>query len=188
MQTALLQLAEDFLSTLVFLGMYLAGASLPLATGAALAVGVGQIALAKWRGRRVEVMQWLSLALVIALGAAALITDDSRFMMAKPSVVHFAVGSVMLRQGWMARYLPTIVTEHVGEGVLVATGYAWAGLMFALGLTNLYVAAECSPAAWAWFISVGAIGAKILALAAQYLVFQALIRRELPGAQPKLVS
>jgi len=44
-------------------------------------------------------MQWLSFALVVVLGAAALLTDDPRFMMAKPSIVHFAVGAVMLRPG-----------------------------------------------------------------------------------------
>ena len=41
--------------------------------------------------------------------------------------------------------------------------------MFALGLGNLYVAATFSVAAWAWFISVGAVGAKVVAFLAQVL-------------------
>ena len=76
MRVALLQLGEDFLSSFVFLGIYLATGNLPLAVGFALAIGIGQLALAKWR-RRLETMQWLSLALVITLGAASLITNDS---------------------------------------------------------------------------------------------------------------
>jgi len=64
-----------------------------------LPLGAGQFALARWRRRRIETMQWLSFALVVVLGAAALLTDDPRFMMAKPSIVHFAVGAVMLRPG-----------------------------------------------------------------------------------------
>ena len=76
MRVALLQLGEDFLSSFVFLGIYLAIGNLPLAVGFALAIGIGQLASAKWR-RRLETMQWLSLALVITLGAASLITNDS---------------------------------------------------------------------------------------------------------------
>ncbi len=179
MQTALLQLAEDFLSAFVFLGIYLATGNLPLAVGIAMAVGAAQLALAKWRGRRLEAMQWLSLGLVIVLGAVTLITNDSRFMMAKPSVIHFAVGAVMLRPGWMDRYLPPIVKDNVPQPIIILTGFAWAGLMFALGLANLYVAANYSPIVWGYFLSIGATGAKIVAFLVQYVMFQILVRRRL---------
>jgi intracellular septation protein len=177
MQTALLQLAEDFLSTFVFLALYLATGNQWLAVGCAVAVGVAQYAIVKWRRRPVEIMQWLSLALVIALGGAALLTADSRFMMAKPSVIHFAVGAVMLRPGWMTRYMPPIVKENVSRAVLVMSGYAWAALMFMLGVSNLYVATNYSMEVWSWFISVGAVGAKVVAFMVQYLVFRILVRR-----------
>ena len=179
MKTALLQLAEDFLSAFVFLGLYLATGNLPVAVGIAMAIGVAQLALAKWRGRRLEAMQWLSLGLVVALGAVTLMTNDPRFMMAKPSLIHFAIGAVMLRPGWMDRYLPPIVKDNLPEYIIVLTGYAWAGLMFVLGLANLYVAANYSPVVWGYFLSIGATGAKIVAFFAQYLVFQILIRRRL---------
>jgi intracellular septation protein len=179
MQTALRQLAEDFLSAFVFLGLYLATANLPLAVGIAMAIGAGQLALAKCRARRLEAMQWLSLGLVIALGAVTLVTNDPRFMMAKPSLIHFALGAVMLRAGWMDRYLPPLVKDNLPQQVIVLTGYAWAGLMFALGLANLYVAANYSPIVWGYFLSIGATGAKIVAFFAQYLAFQILIRRRL---------
>lgn len=179
MGTALQQLAEDFLSAFVFLGIYLATGNLPLAVGVAMAVGAAQFALAKWRGRRLEAMQWLSVGLVIVLGLATLITNDSRFMMAKPSFIHFAIGAVMLRPGWMDRYMPPIVKENLPKEVPVITGYAWAGLMFALGLLNLYVAANFSLVEWGYFVSFGATGAKIVAFLAQYVVFQILIRRKL---------
>ena len=182
MGTALLQLGEDFLSALVFLGIYLATGNLPLAVGFAMAVGVAQFAVAKWRGQRLEAMQWLSL--VISLGAVTLITNDSRFMMAKPSFIHFAIGAVMLRPGWMDRYLPPIVKENLPHRVIVLTGYAWAGLMFVLGLANLYVAANYSPVVWGYFLSLGAMGAKVVAFFIQYLVFQILIRRHLRAKAP----
>jgi intracellular septation protein len=187
MQTALRQLAEDFLSAFVFLGVYLATGNLPLAVGIATAVSAAQFALAKWRGRRLELMQWVSLGLVVTLGAVTLATRDPRFMMAKPSLIHFAIGAVMLRRGWMDRYLPAQVKDNLPSQIIVLTGYAWAGLMFALGLANLYVATHYSPIVWGYFLSIGATGAKIVAFFIQYAVFQILVRRRL-RREPRLLS
>ena len=184
MGSALRQLAEDFVSTIVFLVLFVAGGNLALAVACALAVGIGQFAFARWHGKPIDLMQASSLGLVVAFGAAALITADSRFMMAKPSVIHFAVGAVMLRPGWMSRYMPPIVRENVPANVLLVSGYAWAALMFALGLANLYVAAALSVAAWAWFISVGAVGAKVVAFLVQFLVLRGIIRRRLRPTTP----
>jgi intracellular septation protein len=184
MHSALLQLGEDFLSTIVFLVLFLATGNLVVAVACALAVGVGQLVLLKWRKKPIDLMQGLSFALVIAFGAAALITEDSRFMMAKPSVIHFAVGAVMLRPGWMSRYMPPLVRDNVPANVLPVSGYAWAALMFALGLANLYVAATFSVAAWAWFISVGALGAKVVAFLVQFVVLRMFVRRRLRPTTP----
>jgi len=182
MRTALYQLGEDFLSTIVFLIVYFVSGELYLAIIVAVAVGIGQFLLLKLRGRTPDIMGWLSLVMVIALGGASLITNDSRFIMAKPSVVHFAVGIVMLRRGWLARYMPDVVKQNVPENVLVRSGYAWAALMFALGLINLYVANQYSIEVWAWFISVFAVGAKIVAFLIQYAVIWVMIRRKLRAA------
>jgi intracellular septation protein A len=179
MRTALYQLGEDFLSTIVFLIVYFVSGELYLAIIVAVAVGIGQFLLLKLRGRTPDVMGWLSLVMVIALGGASLMTNDSRFIMAKPSVVHFAIGVVMLRRGWLARYMPEIVKQNVPENVLIGSGYAWAALMFALGLLNLYVANRYSIEVWAWFISVFAVGAKVVAFLIQYAVIRMLIRRSL---------
>lgn len=182
MRTALYQLGEDFLSTIVFLIVYFVSGELYLAIAVAMAVGIGQFLLLKRRGRNPDIMGWLSLVMVIALGGASLITNDSRFIMAKPSVVHFAVGMVMLRRGWLARYMPEFVKQNVPENVLVGSGYAWAALMFALGLINLYVANRYSIDVWAWFISVYAVGAKVIAFLLQYAVIWVMIRRKLRAA------
>ncbi|MBV9630622.1 MAG: septation protein IspZ [Xanthobacteraceae bacterium] len=182
MRTALYQLGEDFLSTIVFLIVYFVSGKLYLAIGVAMAGGIGQFLLLKRRGRTPDIMAWLSLVMVIALGGASLMTKDSRFIMAKPSVVHFAIGVVMLRRGWLARYMPEFVKQNVPESVLVGSGYAWAALMFALGLINLYVANRFSIDVWAWFISVYAVGAKVLAFLIQYAVIWVMIRRKLRAA------
>ena len=69
---------------------------------------------------------------MIVLGSATLLTNDPRFVLAKPAIAHFAIGAIMLKRGWMLRYMPPIVSETIPEYVTMA-GYAWAALMFALG-------------------------------------------------------
>jgi intracellular septation protein len=182
MRTALVQLLSDFVSVIAFVIVYGSTDNLWLATGAAIAVSVAQFILFKIRGQAVDAMQWLILGMVVVLGAAALMTQDSRFVMVKPSIVHFAVGAVMLRRGWLMRYLPPIVHDNIPESVLVASGYAWAALMFALGALNIAVALTLPFSVWAWFISVGAVGAKIVAFLVQYFIFRTIVRRTLGAA------
>src|SRR5208282_2343370 len=52
-----------------------------------------------------------------------------------------------------------------------------AGLMAVLGLANVMIALYAPFATWVWFISVGAIGAKVAAFVLQYAVFRTMIRR-----------
>jgi hypothetical protein len=47
----------------------------------------------------------------------------------------------------------------------------------------VFVATTMSFEAWAWFITVGAVGAKVAAFLAQYWVFRSIIVRR-PRAQP----
>ena len=98
-----MQLLSDFLSAIIFLTIYGVTDNLCMATGAAIAVSITQFTVAKIGGRLVDLMQWLVLGMVVVLGSATLIIQDSRFIMMKPSIVHFAVGAVMLRRGWMMR-------------------------------------------------------------------------------------
>ena len=42
-------------------------------------------------------MTYASLALVIVLGTATLLTNDPRFVLVKPSIAHFAIGAIMLK-------------------------------------------------------------------------------------------
>jgi intracellular septation protein len=183
MRTALVQLLSDFLSAIVFLIIFGSTGNIYLAAGAAIAISLTQFAIFKIRGRPVDAMQWLVLGMVVVLGSAALITQDSRFIMVKPSIVHFSVGAIMaVRRGWMTRYLPPIVRDNIPESVVTGVGYAWAALMFTLGALNLVVALTLPFAVWAWFITVGVVGGKIAAFLIQYVIFHAIVRRKLREA------
>ena len=179
MKQALRQLLGDFLSAILFLVVYALSGDLFAAAGVAVAAGLAQFVRLKLTGRRIEPMQWMSLGLVVVLGGATMLTQSPRFMMIKPTIIHWAVAAVMLRRGWMLRYLPEIVLQRVPEPTIVAAGYAWAALLAALGLANLIVALRFDFATWAWFISVGAVGAKVSAFLLQYGVFRAIVRQRI---------
>jgi intracellular septation protein len=181
MKDVFAKLASDFLSTIVFMVLYLATDNVVLATSVAIAGAIAQLVYARVKGAQLGFMTYASLALVIVLGSATLLTSDPRFVLAKPSIAHFAIGAIMLKRGWMLRYLPPIVVETIPEYVTFA-GYAWAALMFALGAGTIAVAMTGDLALWALYVSVIAVGAKVAAFAVQYVAFRTLIKGRLRAA------
>jgi intracellular septation protein A len=174
MKDVFAKLATDFLSAIVFVVLYLVTGNVVLATSVAVAGAVAQVVYSRVKGQPLGFMTYASLALVIVLGAATLWTNDPRFVLAKPSIAHFAIGAIMLKRGWMLRYMPPIVTETIPEYVTVA-GYAWAALMFLLGFGTIAAAASGDLTLWAIYVSVVLIGAKLIAFAVQYIAFRVLI-------------
>src|SRR6201982_1094968 len=134
------RLATDFFSTIVFLVVYLATDNIVLATGVAIAGAIAQVIYSRVKGKELGYMTWASLGLVIVLGSATLLTNDPRFVLAKPAIGHFAIGAIMLKRGWMLRYMPPIVVQTIPDYITFA-GYAWAGLMFVLGAGTIAIAA-----------------------------------------------
>ena len=177
MKEALSHLLNDLLSAILFLAVYLTTANITVAAAVAITVGLAQIAVQRFTGRRIWPMQWISLLVVIVLSAASIATQSPRFVMLKPSLGHFAIAAAMLKRGWMSRYLPEIAQRYLPDNAAVVTGYAWAGLMVLLGLANILIALYAPFAIWVWFISMGAIGAKVAAFVLQYAVFRTMIRR-----------
>ncbi len=174
MKDVFAKLGTDFLSTIVFVAIYWITGNVVLATGVAIAGAVIQVIHARIKGLQLGFMTYASLALVIVLGSATLLTADPRFVLAKPAIAHFAIGAIMLKRGWMLRYVPPIVTETIPEYVAFA-GYAWAVLMFALGAGTIAVALTGDMKLWTIYVSVVAIGAKVVAFAVQYVAFRLLV-------------
>jgi intracellular septation protein len=181
MKDAFAKLATDFFSTIVFLAVYFITGNILLATGVAIVGAIAQVVYSRVKGEPLSFMTYASLALVIVLGSVTLLTNDPRFVLAKPSIAHFAIGAIMLKRGWMLRYMPPIVTETIPEYVTVA-GYAWAALMFALGAGVIAVASTGDMKLWALYVSVVAVGAKIAAFAVQYVTFRILVTNRIRAA------
>jgi intracellular septation protein A len=160
-------LALDMASTFFFLALYAVTKSIPISVAAGVALGIAQIVWEIWRKRPIETMQWLSLFLVLASGAATLLTNDARFVLYKASIIYVIVGAVMLKPGWMNRYLPAVAIEVVPD-IAYVFGFVWAGLMFVSAVVNLWVATHYSFLAWTAFMSSYALVTKLGLFLIQY--------------------
>ena len=112
------------------------------------------------------------------LGSATLLTNDPRFVLVKPSIAHFAIGSIMLRRNWMERYMPEIVRQTAPD-LILAAGYCWAALMFVLGAGTVATALTGNMRLWTFYVTVVLLGAKLAAFAIQYVVFRLIVRRRI---------
>jgi intracellular septation protein len=157
----------DMASTIFFLALYLATNSVRLSVILGVALGLAQIGWELARKRPIDAMQWLSLFLVVGSGGATLLTGDLRYIMLKPSLIYALVGVVMLRKGWMNRYLPPIAMALVPD-VAVVFGFVWSGLMFFSSALNIVIALNFSVAAWASFMSIYGVLSKLALFLIQY--------------------
>jgi len=173
----------DLVSTLVFLAVYLATKSLPLAVGCGVFLAVGQIGWEWLHGKPIGAIQWLSVAIIIASGMAALFTHHLEFIMLKPSIFYIVAGAVMLKPGWMNRYLPAEAIETVPDlGVIF--GYVWAGLMFVSAAVNIAVATRFGLAYWAGFMSIYAVATKLGLFVIQFITMKAIGMRRRASVSP----
>src|ERR1700736_1485885 len=165
------RLLLDVVYTFFFLVLYLLRHDVTLSGVLGMALAAAQIGSPWVRTARSDTMQWLSLFLVLGAGAATLLTNDPRFVMIKPTVVYTVVGIVMLKPGWMNRYLPPVAIEIVPD-IAVIFGFVWAGLMFFSAALNLVMALNFSVVTWSAFMSIYGIVSK----AALFLIGYATMR------------
>ena len=173
----------DLASTLFFLAVYLLTHNTVLAVGLGIAFGLAQIGTQMLRRKPIYSMEWLSLFLVIAAGTATLLTNDPRFILLKPSVIYAIVGLVMLKPGWLNRYLPPIA-KIVLPDVAAIVGYVWAGLMFVSAAVNALVALNYSLATWAMVMPVYGLVSKLAVFLGGFAVMRIIGRRRV-GAMPE---
>jgi intracellular septation protein A len=166
----------DLASTLVFLVVFLLTKNIAVAVGFGVAFGIAQIAWELIRKKPIGTMQWLSLILVVGAGGATLLTNDPRFVMLKPSLIYLVVGAVMLKPGWMNRYLPPLAQELVPD-IAVIFGFVWAGLMFVSAALNIVVALNVGVVAWASFMSIYGLVSKLGLFLIQYATMRYIANR-----------
>jgi len=178
-------LAMDLASTILFLVLYLITDNLIFAVALGMVLGVAQIGWQYMRKQPIGSLRLLSVVLILASGSATLLTKDATFIMLKPSIIYGIVGAVMLKRGWMNRYLP----ERAAPVADIATtfGYVWAGLMFASAALNIGLALSLDAKTWAALMSGWGLFSKIGLFLIQYATMTVIGRRRAAAATGMVV-
>jgi intracellular septation protein len=166
----------DMASMVVFLVVVWLTDNLAWSVAIGIAFGVAQVGWQLVRRRPVEALQWLSLVQIIAAGTATLLTDNATFMMLKPSVLSVVLGVVMLKRGWMNRYMTPGSLAIAGD-IATLFGFIWAGLMFFTAALNLALALALDTKTWSVVMSSWGLGSNIALFLIQYAVTSWIARR-----------
>jgi intracellular septation protein A len=172
---AVVPLIFDSLGVIVFAVLMAMHVNLVIATLSGVVIAAALVGWELARRKPVPAMQWLSLVLVLLTAGATLITDDPRFVMAKPSVIYAVVGFAMLRRGWMNRYVAPADLAVV-EDLMTIFGYIWAGLMFITCGANLVVAIAF-PEHWPAFLAIFPAASKAGLFGVQFIVLRIMATR-----------
>ena len=135
-----------------------------IATAAAIAASVIQIAWFHWRGK-VSAVHWLSLAIIVVFGGATLILRDETFIKWKPTVLYlsFAVILAAGKLAWRRDFLALVMKGiELPPSIWTRLTWSWVAFFVAMAATNWYVAFHYSTETWVDFKVWGGIGLFLL--------------------------
>ena len=162
-----------------------------LATLVVMLATIAQVLYLKLRRRKVDLMLWVSLGLVMTLGAATVYFHNETFIKWKPTMLYWAISTVFL----VGRFLlgRDLLRKMLGPQVELPSPIwtrltlAWIVFFLALGFANLYVAYSYSTEAWANFKAFGSTGLILLFTLGQgvYMSRHLPQESEAPAEEPK---
>jgi intracellular septation protein len=133
-----------------------------VATAVAIGATLVQIAYLKKVHGRVEIMQWVSLGVIVVFGGATLIFHDNTFIKWKPTVLYWLMASALLigrlvfKRNLMKSFMGEQLTlpEHAWGVLLIS----WVSFLSIMGVINLYVAYNYDLDTWVNFKLFGSMG------------------------------
>lgn len=159
-----------------------------LATLVVIVATLGQVAWLRLRGRKIDLMLWVSLVLVVVLGGATIWLRSETFIKWKPSALYWTMG-LALAIGQLAFGKNLLRMLLGGQLQLPAPvwqrlNWAWVAFFALMGVLNLWVAYSFSTAAWVNFKLFGALGLMLAFTVAQGLYLSRYLEHE-PPAEPR---
>ena len=176
------RLALDMLAGILFLAIYLATGDIYLGVGIGLVTGVAQAIWMIARRQKTDWMQWASLALVLVLGGATILTHNPTFVLYKPTIFEGCIGLMLMKPGILGPYMPVYVRPFIPRALVIFWGYLWAFAWLAMAASNLVVAQVWGLKAWAIYTTVSPWALLGVLFGLGMLVFPPLVRRRARAA------
>jgi len=153
-----------------------------LATAVAIVATVCQVGWLLMRGRKVDTMLWISLAIIVVMGGLTLALRNPNFIKWKPTVLYWAFAVVLLGADRLLRknLIRSMMQAQMSlpDAVWTRLNLSWVGFFVLMGAVNLYVAYNYSESTWVNFKLFGGIGLMIVFVVLQGLMLSRFIEHE----------
>ncbi len=158
------------------------------ATGVAIVATIGQILWLKLRGRPIEVMQWISLVVIVLFGGLTLWLQDETFIKWKPTILYWLFGAGLLGarlagKKLMKKMMGSQLT--LPDPVWSRLNTIWASYFAVMGLLNIVVAYQFSTDIWVNFKLFGTMALTLIFVIAQGMYLSRYMQEpEAEAAEP----
>jgi intracellular septation protein len=157
------QLASTWLGGLIASGTVSeAQAPILLATAVAIVASLAQVGWLLARGRRVEPMLWVSVAVIVVFGGATIWLNDETFIKWKPTILYLLFAGALAggRLLWRRNFVRALLGQQIAlpDPVWERLLWVWSGFFALLAAANLFVAYRFSTDTWVNFKLFGLMG------------------------------
>jgi intracellular septation protein len=163
------QLFEFFPILLFFIAFKLY--DIYVATAVVIVATILQVGYSWFRYRKVETMQWITLALILVMGGATILLHDEQFIKWKLSIIEWLFGLAFLGSQFIGKK-PFV--ERMMSKTLTLPDFVWRRLnlmwgcfFISVGFINVYVMYHYTTDQWVTFKTFGVPGLMVVFIVLQ---------------------
>ena len=144
----------DLLPILLFFVAFKFG-GIYIATAVSIIASILQISWLLLRGQKVDTMMWISLAIIVVLGGATLISHNDTFIKWKPTALYWIFALVLLISPVL--FKKNIIRSMLADKITLPDSMwrnlnlSWVLFFIVMGVVNRYVALTYSTDTWVNF-------------------------------------
>ena len=126
-----------------------------IATAVVIGATIVQVAIAWFKYRKVETMQWITLALVIVFGGATIILHDEQYLKWKFSIIEWLFGLAFLSSHFIGKktFIERMMSSNLSlpANIWQRLNFSWATFFISVGFINVYVMYNYNTDDWVTF-------------------------------------
>jgi len=144
-----------------------------IATGVVIVATIIQVAIAWFKYKKVETMQWVTLGLIVVMGGATIYLQDEQFIKWKLTIIEWLFGAAFLGSQFFAK--KTFVERMMGASIELPAkiwkilNLLWATFFISVGFINIYVMQNYNTDDWVTFKTFGVPGLMIVFIFVQMI-------------------
>jgi intracellular septation protein len=126
-----------------------------VATAVVIGATIIQVAIAWFKYRKVETMQWITLGLVIVFGGATIILHDEQYLKWKFSIIEWLFGLAFLSSHFIGQktFIERMMSSNLTlpANIWQRLNFSWASFFISVGFINVYVMYNYNTDDWVTF-------------------------------------